>query len=57
MLATLLSVQARYEPQNGWLWLVVLAVIVILLGFATVGWLHYRSGDRDTPATPPDLKV
>lgn len=47
-IATMLAaVDVRVEPQNGWLWLVVLAVIVSLLLFATAGWLHYRSGDRE----------
>jgi hypothetical protein len=44
-----LAVAVRVEPQNGWLWLVMLAVIVALLMFAAIGWLHYRGGDREEP--------
>jgi hypothetical protein len=51
--ATLLLVQVRVEPQNGWLWMVMGAVLLALLFFATVGWLHYRSGNRELPPTPP----
>jgi hypothetical protein len=32
----------RVEPQNGWLWLVMLAIVVALFVFAAAGWLRYR---------------
>jgi hypothetical protein len=43
--AWLLAQQARVEPQNGWLWLVMLAVVVVLFLFAAFGWLRYRDSD------------
>jgi hypothetical protein len=50
--ATMLLVPVRIEP-NGWLWVVMGVVLLALLFFATVGWLHYRSGNRELPPTPP----
>ena len=47
--------RAQVEPQNGWLWLVVLTVIVILCGFAAIGFLRYRpppDEDRRSPGPP-----
>jgi hypothetical protein len=46
-------VKVRVEPQNGWLWLVALAIVVALCLFAAAGFLHYRSGNREPPAEPP----